>query len=79
MPKRLLSADDQPMVLDGLRRALREMRFEWEKFVDTRLGAHRELDRESSNSLNQSHELPAGCCSVSPIPEKRISPQSKKI
>jgi len=36
MPRRLLFVDDEPMVLDGLRRALCEMRFEWEtKFVDS--------------------------------------------
>ena len=36
MPRRLLFVDDEPMVLDGLRRALCEMRFEWEtKFIDS--------------------------------------------
>lgn len=60
MPRRLLFIDDEPMVLDGLRRALRDMRFEWEmKFVDSGASALQELDRERYDAVVTDMRMPA--------------------
>ena len=60
MSKRLLFVDDEPLVLDGLRRALRDMRFEWEmKFVDSGQTALRELDREEYDAIITDMRMPA--------------------
>jgi len=79
MPKKLPIVDDQPMVLDGLRRALRDMQFEWEKFVDTEPDAREELDRERCNSLSQKQDLSVTSPAVSPANKDVPAPQSKKI
>jgi len=60
MPKRLLFVDDEPLVLDGLRCALRDMRFEWEmKFVDSGSRALEELDREPYDAIITDMGMPA--------------------
>ena len=59
MPKRLLFVDDEPMVLDGLRRALRDMRFEWEmRFVGSGKTALEELDRERYDAIITDMRMP---------------------
>jgi len=59
MAKRLLFVDDEPLVLDGLRRALRDMRFEWEmKFVDSGYRALEELDREPYDAIITDMRMP---------------------
>lgn len=60
MLKRLLFVDDEPLVLDGLRRALRDMRFEWEmKFVDSGSSALQELDRERYDAIITDMRMPS--------------------
>lgn len=60
MPKRLLFVDDEPHLLDGLRRSLHDMRFEWEMhFVDSGIGALRELDRQHYDAIITDMRMPA--------------------
>jgi putative nucleotidyltransferase with HDIG domain len=59
MPKRLLFVDDEPLVLDALRRALRDMRFEWQmKFVDSGQTALQELDRDKYDAIITDMRMP---------------------
>ena len=59
MPRRVLFVDDEPMVLDALCRALRDMRFEWEmKFVDSGSSALQELDREHYDAVVTDMRMP---------------------
>lgn len=52
MRKRLLFVDDEQFVLDALRGALRDMRFEWEmRFVDSGPTALQELQREKYDAI----------------------------
>lgn len=60
MAKRLLFVDDEPLVLNGLRRALRDMRFEWEmKFVDSGLVALEELASARYDAIITDMRMPA--------------------
>jgi len=60
MPRRLLFVDDEQMVLDGLRRALRDMRFEWEmQFVDSGDRALQELDRQPYDAIITDMRMPS--------------------
>ena len=48
MLKKLLFVDDEAMILDGLRRAMREMRGQWEMhFVDSAAAALQALEEET--------------------------------
>jgi len=59
MHKRLLFVDDEPMVLDGLRRALWSMRGEWEmKFVSNGVAALEVLDREPFDAIVSDMRMP---------------------
>jgi putative nucleotidyltransferase with HDIG domain len=59
MPKRLLFVDDEVMLLDGLRRALRGMRNEWEMtFVGSGAEALQELDREHYDAVITDMQMP---------------------
>ena len=60
MPKRLLFVDDEPMVLDGLRRALWTMRNEWEmSFVSSGAAALEALDREAFDAIVTDMQMPS--------------------
>ena len=57
--KRLLFVDDEPMVLEGLRRALRPMRQEWEmQFVNGGAAALESLDREPFDAIITDMRMP---------------------
>jgi len=57
--KRLLFVDDDPFVLDGLRRVLHGMRGEWEmKFVDNAAQALQELDRSTYDAIVSDMRMP---------------------
>jgi HD-like signal output (HDOD) protein len=59
MPKRLLFVDDEPMVLEGLRRALHGMRQEWEmEFVDGGTAALEALDRVPFDAVITDMRMP---------------------
>jgi putative nucleotidyltransferase with HDIG domain len=59
MPKRLLFVDDEPMLLDGLRRALHCMRKEWDmQFVSSPLAALDALDREPFDAIVTDMRMP---------------------
>jgi HD-like signal output (HDOD) protein/CheY-like chemotaxis protein len=59
MHKRLLFVDDEPMVLDGLRRALWSMRNEWEmEFVSDGAAALEALDREPFDAIISDMRMP---------------------
>jgi HD-like signal output (HDOD) protein len=59
MPKRLLFVDDDPMVLDGLRRALHCMRREWEmEFVNGGAAALATLDRNAFDAVITDMRMP---------------------
>jgi HD-like signal output (HDOD) protein/CheY-like chemotaxis protein len=60
MRKRLLFVDDEPMVLDGLRRALWTMRNEWEmEFVPNGAAALAALDREPFDAIISDMRMPS--------------------
>jgi HD-like signal output (HDOD) protein len=60
MAKRLLFVDDEPLVLDGLRRALHGMRHVWEmKFVDSAREALEELNRTQYDAVITDMRMPA--------------------
>lgn len=60
MRKRLLFVDDEPMVLDGLRRALWSMRAEWDMvFVSNGAAALEALDRESFDAIVSDMRMPS--------------------
>ncbi len=60
MAKRLLFVDDEPMVLDGLRRALWSMRNEWEmRFVTSGAAALEALGRESFDAIITDMQMPS--------------------
>jgi HD-like signal output (HDOD) protein/CheY-like chemotaxis protein len=60
MRKRLLFVDDEPMVLDGLRRALWSMRNEWEMlFVPSGAAALEALDREPFDAIISDMRMPS--------------------
>lgn len=59
MIKRLLFVDDEPMVLDGLRRSLHCMRQEWTmKFVDSPAAAIDALDHEPFDAIISDMRMP---------------------
>lgn len=59
MPRRLLFVDDEPMVLNGYRRALHGMRQEWEmQFVDSAAAALQELEREKYDAVITDMQMP---------------------
>jgi HD-like signal output (HDOD) protein/CheY-like chemotaxis protein len=59
MPKRLLFVDDEPMVLEGLRRALYSMRQEWEmEFVDSGAAALEALTRGPFDAVITDMRMP---------------------
>jgi HD-like signal output (HDOD) protein len=59
MPRRLLFVDDEPMVLDELRRALHGMRHEWEmEFVDGGAAALEAPDRGSFDAVITDMRMP---------------------
>jgi putative nucleotidyltransferase with HDIG domain len=59
MRKRLLFVDDEPLVLDALRGALRDMRFEWEmRFVDSGRTALQELERDKYDAIITDMHMP---------------------
>ncbi len=59
MAKRLLFVDDEPMVLDGLRRALHCMRTEWDmKFVESPVAALEALDGEHFDAIVTDMRMP---------------------
>jgi DNA-binding NtrC family response regulator len=59
MPKRLLFVDDEPMVLEGLRRALHSMRQEWEmEFVDGGAAALEALERGHFDAVITDMRMP---------------------
>jgi len=59
MRKRLLFVDDEPMVLDGLRRALWSMRNQWEmEFVSSGASALEALDREPFDAIISDMRMP---------------------
>jgi len=60
MRKRLLFVDDEPMVLEGLRRALWSMRNEWEMtFVANGAAALEALDRDPFDAIISDMRMPA--------------------
>ncbi len=59
MPKRLLFVDDDPMVLDGLRRTLHRMRQEWDmQFVGSAAAALEALDKEPYDAVVSDMRMP---------------------
>jgi putative nucleotidyltransferase with HDIG domain len=59
MRKRLLFVDNEQLVLDALRGALRDMRFEWEmRFVNKGPTALRELEREQYDAIITDTSIP---------------------
>lgn len=60
MLKRLLFVDDEPLVLNGLRRALWSMRHEWEaEFVSSGTAALEALDRKPFDAIISDVRMPA--------------------
>jgi HD-like signal output (HDOD) protein/CheY-like chemotaxis protein len=59
MPKRLLFVDDEPLVLDGLRRALHGMRGEWEmRFTTTPAAALEAMEKEPFDAIISDMRMP---------------------
>jgi len=59
MPKRLLFVDDDPMVLEGLRRSLHSMRSEWQmRFVSSAAEALGTLERETYDAVVSDMRMP---------------------
>lgn len=59
MRKRLIFVDDEPLVLDGLRRALHGMHDEWEmKFMDTPGAALLAIEREPYDAIVSDMRMP---------------------
>lgn len=59
MPTRILFVDDEPRVLDGLRRTLRDQRHDWEMaFVESGAAALEELDRELFDMVISDMRMP---------------------
>jgi HD-like signal output (HDOD) protein/CheY-like chemotaxis protein len=88
MRKHLLFVDDEPMVLDGLRRALWSMRNEWEMhFVESAAAALEALDQEPFDAIVTDMRMPSmdGAQLLEVVKEKHgdlvrviLSGQSKK-
>jgi len=59
MPKRLLFVDDDPMVLEGLRRSLHSMRSEWQmRFVPSAAEALETLEHETYDAVVSDMRMP---------------------
>ncbi len=59
MPKRLLFVDDEPMVLDGLRRSLHSMRREWQmRFAPSAAAALEALQQEPYDAVVSDMQMP---------------------
>jgi DNA-binding NtrC family response regulator len=59
MKKRILFADDEVMVMDGLQRMLRSMRAEWEmEFVESAEAALRLLDQKPFDVIVSDMRMP---------------------
>ena len=76
--KRILFVDDEPMVLDGLRRMLRGMRNEWEmEFVTSGHDALKILDGKRFNVIVTDMRMPGmdGCQLLNHV--KELHPQAR--